>query len=374
MNRIRLATAKGDNSHGPRRSTPGQGQQCFIHVMGRADEYADSLVGSYGQISAGCGPSLGEDFSETIWSVVIKVKPHVIEGDLIQHLRDLADSLERHTKPEDMQRTLAKGWQRREREMSEVEDALFQATSPADGVADPDFPLDPNSRTGSNFVPLGGDVVNIETRRGLPKPTVEQLRSSMGRHWAAGLRPPEIQHAVRRDCPGATLEEFNAAADAVWDDQRVERPDLANVRGEKKVMDTKNGFHVKDGWLHSGDQRVPSFTPVRATLSDSPGLFVAMTDEEHPIFAWHNHNRSTCNCQHTDIETYLPGKIPPIELAATSNEKATVNGESNVVSLGSQRGTTDEFFGGCQSAARMTDFSMSGETIGRTAAATRPAG
>ena len=65
-----------------------------------------------------------------------------------------------------------------------------------------------------------GDVVNIETRWGLPKPTAEGLRSSMRRQWAAGLRPPELQHAVRRDCPTATLEEFNAAADVVWAELR----------------------------------------------------------------------------------------------------------------------------------------------------------
>ena len=114
MDVIKFPTARYDDSPGPRRSTPGQGQQCLIHVIGRADEYADSIVGGYGQISAGCGPSLGEDFSETIWPVVVKVKPHVTEGDLIQHLRDLAGSLEKHTKSEDMQRTLAEGWQQRE--------------------------------------------------------------------------------------------------------------------------------------------------------------------------------------------------------------------------------------------------------------------
>ena len=96
-------------------------------------------------------------------------------------------------------------------------------------------------------------------------------------------------------------------------------------------MGTKSDFHIKDGWLHFGNQRVPSFTPVRATLSGNSGLFVAMTDEEHPIFAWHNHNRSTCNCQHTDIETYLPGKIPPIELASMPNIKGAENKASETV-------------------------------------------
>ena len=248
MNVTKLPQPKNDNCHGPRRSTPGQGQQCFIHVIGRADKYADGLVGSYGQISAGCGPSLGEDFSETIWSVVIKVLPHVVGGDLIQHLRDLADSLEKHTKPEDMQRTLAEGWQHRERKLSEAGATLLQAVSTAHGTADSDFPIDPDPITGINFAPSGGDVVNIETRRSAPESTAE------------------------------------------------------------------NGFHVKDGWLYSGNQKVPSFTPARATLSGDTGYFVAMTDEGQAIFAWHDHDRSTCNCQHTNIETYLLGKIPPIEL------------------------------------------------------------
>ena len=52
---------------------------------------------------------MNEDFAETIWPVVVKVKPHVVEGDLIQHLRDLADLIETHTKPEDLRRRLGDG-------------------------------------------------------------------------------------------------------------------------------------------------------------------------------------------------------------------------------------------------------------------------
>ncbi len=88
------------------RSTPGQGQQCFIYVMGRADEHADSIVPSYGQISAGCGPNLREDFAETRWPMIVKVKPYVTESDLVQHLQDLADLIARHTKKEDMNLSL----------------------------------------------------------------------------------------------------------------------------------------------------------------------------------------------------------------------------------------------------------------------------
>ena len=112
MNVIKFPTAENDSSHGPQRSTPGQGEQCFIYVLGRADQYADSVVPSYGQISAGCGPNIREDFAETTWPVVVKVKPHVTERDLIQHLRDLADAIEEHTKPKDLQRTLGARWSR----------------------------------------------------------------------------------------------------------------------------------------------------------------------------------------------------------------------------------------------------------------------
>ena len=110
MNVIRLATANDDNSCEPQRSTPGQGQQCFIYVLGRGDEHADSIVSRYGRITAGCGGNLNEDFAETRWPVVVKVKPHVVEGDLVQHLRDLADLLAGTVKPEDLTNTLAETW------------------------------------------------------------------------------------------------------------------------------------------------------------------------------------------------------------------------------------------------------------------------
>ncbi len=112
-------------------------------------------------------------------------------------------------------------------------------------------------------------------------------------------------------------------------------------------MDAENDFHVKDGWLHFDNQKIPSFTGVRATLSGDPGYFVAMTDEGHPIFAWPDYNRSTCDCQHTNIETYLPGKIPPIELATTPIKKVDAKEEGNVVALRPQRIVTDQGFGGC---------------------------
>ena len=97
MNVTKVPWPRDDKSSGPRRSIPGQGDQCLIYLLGRADDHADSIVPSYGQISAGCGPSPNEDFADTIWPVVVKVKPAVPKGDLIQHLRDLADVIEQQT-------------------------------------------------------------------------------------------------------------------------------------------------------------------------------------------------------------------------------------------------------------------------------------
>ncbi len=96
MSIIEFPSVEKATGYGPQRSMTGQGQQCFIYVLGRADQHADSMIPSYGRITAGCGPNLGEDFAETHWPVVIKVKPHVIKQDLVQHLRDLADVIEGH--------------------------------------------------------------------------------------------------------------------------------------------------------------------------------------------------------------------------------------------------------------------------------------
>ena len=105
MNETKVPWPRDDEPSGPRRSTPGQGQQCLIYMLGRADEYADSVVPGYGQISAGLGPSPNEDFADTNWPVIVKVKPTVTESDLIQHLRDLADVIEQH--PRDPERYVA---------------------------------------------------------------------------------------------------------------------------------------------------------------------------------------------------------------------------------------------------------------------------
>ena len=101
--------SRRNGGHDPQRSMPGQGDSCLIYMIGHADRFADSVIGKYGQISAGCGGTFVEDFAKTRWPVVVKAKPDVIEGDLIQHLRDLADLLENYIKPENRQRTLADG-------------------------------------------------------------------------------------------------------------------------------------------------------------------------------------------------------------------------------------------------------------------------
>ena len=84
-----------DYSGGPKRSEPGRGDMVNIYVLGRADKHADSMIPSYGRISAGCGPNIGEDFAETRWPVVVKVELGVPDEELAQHLRDLADSIRR---------------------------------------------------------------------------------------------------------------------------------------------------------------------------------------------------------------------------------------------------------------------------------------
>ncbi len=78
---------------GPKRTKPGQGNMVQIYVMGPADKHADSIVPCFGRISAGCGPNVGEDFSDTMWPVVVKVKLDVPKRELAQHLRDLADTI-----------------------------------------------------------------------------------------------------------------------------------------------------------------------------------------------------------------------------------------------------------------------------------------
>ncbi len=99
-------TEQAKRGVGPHRSAPGTGEPCFIYVLGRADQFADSIIPGFGQITAGCGPNLGEDFARTMWPVVVKIKPTVTEQDLIQHLRDLANLIDRDATAETRQRPM----------------------------------------------------------------------------------------------------------------------------------------------------------------------------------------------------------------------------------------------------------------------------
>ena len=45
-----------------------------------------------------------------------------------------------------------------------------------------------------------------------------RLRASIRQYWRWDYRGSELRENVRRACPAATLEEFNAAADEVWAD------------------------------------------------------------------------------------------------------------------------------------------------------------
>ncbi len=92
-------TTKGRGESGQDRSEFGKGEKVWIYVLGLASEFADSIVPAFGKISAGCGPNLGEDFAKCIWPVVIKIKTGIPDQKLVQHLRDLADSIERRPEP-----------------------------------------------------------------------------------------------------------------------------------------------------------------------------------------------------------------------------------------------------------------------------------
>ena len=84
------------NNNGEQRSEPGKAEKVWIYVVGTARDSADSIVPAFGEISAGCGPNLREDFAKCKWPVVVKVKTGVPSQQLVQHLRDLADLIERY--------------------------------------------------------------------------------------------------------------------------------------------------------------------------------------------------------------------------------------------------------------------------------------
>ena len=73
------------------RSPIGQGKQVRIFVAGPAEEFSDSMIGSFHN-TAICS-SQGEDFASTMWPVVVKVQAGVTQRQLVQHLTDLLTSI-----------------------------------------------------------------------------------------------------------------------------------------------------------------------------------------------------------------------------------------------------------------------------------------
>lgn len=74
------------------RSEPGKGEIVGIYILGPAERWCDSVVGGYNK-TAMCG-SAGEDYADSGWPIVVKVKAKVSRSELSQHLRDLADAVD----------------------------------------------------------------------------------------------------------------------------------------------------------------------------------------------------------------------------------------------------------------------------------------
>ena len=96
---IERYTPSLQTDHLPQRSKPGRGEQVKICVLGPAATHHDCMVPRFGD-TAGCGPNIGEDFAVCGWPVVVKVKIDVSDASLVTMLRDLADSIERHSAAE----------------------------------------------------------------------------------------------------------------------------------------------------------------------------------------------------------------------------------------------------------------------------------
>lgn len=75
------------------RSETGLGNICGIYVLGPAETFADSDHPGYGETSIFARH--GEDYAATVWPVVVKAKAEVSAEQLSQHLRDLADAVDR---------------------------------------------------------------------------------------------------------------------------------------------------------------------------------------------------------------------------------------------------------------------------------------
>ena len=89
--RRRLAFSERKEITMSKRSNPGNGDIVAIYQLGEAKEFCDSVVGGFNK-TAFC-VSLGEDYADCRWPVVVKAKPIVTNEQLVQHLRDLADAI-----------------------------------------------------------------------------------------------------------------------------------------------------------------------------------------------------------------------------------------------------------------------------------------
>ena len=101
----------------------------------------------------------------------------------------------------------------------------------------------------------------------------EDLRASISRHWNAGLRSPEFQHAVRRDCPAATLGEFNDAADTVWAKSgNAVSPNFAKTTTTKdpRVCIAQNAAFIRSPCFFCGDGMDLERWQVVEQSTDSP--------------------------------------------------------------------------------------------------------
>ncbi len=74
-----------------KRTEVGTGTPCAIYVLDHGT-HSDGVVGYQGE-TAMCA-SVGEDFADCSWPVVVKAKFDVDRETLIRRLRDLADAIE----------------------------------------------------------------------------------------------------------------------------------------------------------------------------------------------------------------------------------------------------------------------------------------
>lgn len=75
-------------------TTSKRGENVGIYVLGPANKFCDGVVSGRGE-TAMCA-SVGEDYAKNcMWPVVVKTKAGVSREQLISHLRDLANAIEK---------------------------------------------------------------------------------------------------------------------------------------------------------------------------------------------------------------------------------------------------------------------------------------